>query len=322
MRIKYNVETQLVFQIGDPMDHSCAAYLHSYMYELANLNALCVQVTIPKGRLPEFIASVRLLNANGFGITMPHKSDIVDYLDECDEMSRLFRCVNHVKLVDGKLIGVGLDGLGMALSIEDRTGPVKGRNVLVIGSGAVAGPVAVNLVQRGAAGVTFVNRTIEKAQQVAGKLQAFTGIKAQARPLDSAFLEAIAPEHDLVVQCTSLGMAGSGADFESFAFVDRLPAQAVVADALYPTTRLLETARARGLATVNGVGMMVQQQIAATEFRFGVRLPASVLPAAEEALAVAIAMRQCRYDRRARAAAQAPAQTAAQAETQGGQQDA
>lgn len=307
MRVKYNIETQLVYQIGDPMDHSCAAYLQSYMFELANLNAICVQATIPKGKLPEFVASMRLLGASGIGITMPHKSDIVDYLDECDEMSRLFRCVNHVKIVDGKLIGIGLDGLGMALSIEDRTGPVKGKNVLVIGAGSVSGPVAANLVQRGASGVTFVNRTLDKAQQVAAKLHCFTGVEAHFGSLDSQYLEEIAPEFDLVVQCTSLGMAGHNANFDSLAFVDRLPAHAVVADALYPTTSLLEAAKARGLATVNGVGMMVQQQIAATEFRFGVRLPASILPDAEEALAIAITMRQCRYDRRAKAAAAAQA---------------
>ena len=93
MRVKYDVDTQLIFQIGDPIDHSTAAFLHNEMYDLANINAVCVPILVKKGTLPEFTEAVRRLNLNGFDITMPHKSDIIPLLDECDETSRLFNSV-------------------------------------------------------------------------------------------------------------------------------------------------------------------------------------------------------------------------------------
>ena len=98
MRVKYNVDTHLIFQIGDPVDHATAPFLHNAMYDLANVNAICTPVFVPRGHLPEFIQAVKTIGASGFDITMPHKSDIIPLLDECDEASRVFNCVNHVKL--------------------------------------------------------------------------------------------------------------------------------------------------------------------------------------------------------------------------------
>ena len=115
MRVKYDTDTQLLFQIGDPLDHACACYIHNRMYELANLNAVNLNVVVKKGELPEFIASCKQLGVKGFDITMPHKTDVIPLCDEVEEFSREFACVNHVKIRDGKLIGVGLDGMGMAM---------------------------------------------------------------------------------------------------------------------------------------------------------------------------------------------------------------
>ena len=82
MRVKYDVDTQLLFQIGDPLDHACACTIHNRMYELANLNAVNLNVVVKKGELPAFIQSCKQLGVKGFDITMPHKSDIIPLCDE------------------------------------------------------------------------------------------------------------------------------------------------------------------------------------------------------------------------------------------------
>ena len=133
MRVKYDVDTQLLFQIGDPLDHACACTIHNRMYELANLNAVNLNVVVKKGELPAFIQSCKQLGVKGFDITMPHKSDIIPLCDEVEPFSREFNCVNHVKIRDGKLIGVGLDGLGMVMAIEDSGFPIYGSKVLMLG---------------------------------------------------------------------------------------------------------------------------------------------------------------------------------------------
>ena len=295
MRVKYNLDTTLVCQIGDPLDHSCAAFVHNAMYDIANLNAVCLTVEVKKGGLPKFIEAARTLNMNGFDITMPHKTDIIQYLDVCEESSRAFKCVNHVKFVDGKLHGVGLDGVGMGLAIEHAGVKIKDSVVLILGAGAVAGPIAAALCERGTKKVIVANRTAEKAKYIADTLKKLYNVETECGPLTADYLEKAAGGANIVVQCTSLGMKGHDAQFESLEFLKALPKDAAVADVLYPTTKLLETAESLGLKTINGMGMMLYQQFAMMEFRFGVKLPDYALDAAHEALELAIVLRDRRF---------------------------
>ena len=297
MRVKYNVDTHLIFQIGDPVDHATAPFLHNAMYGLANVNAICTPVFVPRGHLPEFIQAVKTIGASGFDITMPHKSDIIPLLDECDEASRVFNCVNHVKLVDGKLIGIGLDGVGMGLAIADVTSTLEGKSVLILGAGAVSGPIAADLCSRGCTRVTVANRTVEKAEHVAKTLESVYHIDTASGPLTEEFLEKAAAEADIVVQCTSLGMMGSNQNYESLAFMDKLRPGTVCADVLYPTSAFLQRAEALGMTTVSGLGMLLNQQIAMIDFRFGIKLPQECLKIAEESLVCAVALRDLRDKR-------------------------
>ena len=294
MRVKYNIDTALVCQIGDPMDHSCAAFVHNAMYEIANLNAVSLTVKVKKGGLPQFIEAARTLNIKGFDITMPHKTDVIEYLDVCEESSRAFKCVNHVKFVDGKLHGVGLDGVGMGLAIQYDGVKIKDSAVLILGAGSVAGPVAADLCARGAKKVIVANRTQEKAKYIADTLKQLYKVETEYGPLNEDYLCKAARSTNILVQCTSLGLAGHDAQYESLEFLKALPKDAAVADVLYPTSKLLETAGGLGLKTISGMGMMLYQQFAMMEFRFGINMPDYALDAAGEALELAIVMRNRR----------------------------
>ncbi len=294
MRVKYNVDTKLVFQIGDPLDQGCAAFLHNAMYEYANVNAVCVDAVIPKGGLSSFIEAVKTLKADGFDITTPHKTDIIPYLDECDAVSRIFGCVNHVKLRDGKLIGVGLDGAGMGMAIESKIGKdIKGRRLLIVGGGAVAGLIGADLCVRGVSEVTIVNRTVEKARHISDALHELYGIPCRFAPLNRETLNEFASETDLVVQCTSLGN-GAWDEFGLSAFFSGLPQSCVVADVLYPDTEFIRKACSCHLTAIDGRGMLFYQQLAMMQFRFGLALPEEALLEAEEAVEIAVAMRRLR----------------------------
>jgi shikimate dehydrogenase len=300
MRLKFNADTQLVFQIGDPIEHACAGFLHNAMYDLANVNAVCTLVRLEKGKLPEFIESAKLLGINGFDITTPHKTDIIQYLDECDEASRVFNCVNHVKIRDGKLIGTGLDAVGMGLSIENGAGgpgSLKGQSALILGAGAVAGPIAADLCERGVKTIFVANRTVSKAEYITGRLKDLYGVTIDAGDLEHEYLSSVAQKSDIVVQCTSIGLPGHPGGFPSLEFVKEVPKHGIAADVLYPKTDFLDVCEANGLKTINGMGMLLYQQIAMIDFRFGVKLDESCLSIAEESLVSCIAMRQLRDQR-------------------------
>jgi len=294
MRVKFNIDTMLYIQIGSPMDHSCAALVHNKMYEIANLNAVNITLEVKKGELAKFIEAAKTFNAKGFDITMPHKSDIIQYLDVCEESSRAFKCVNHVKIVDGKLHGVGLDGVSMGLAIQHDGVKIKDSVVLILGAGAVAGPIAADLVQRGAKKIIVANRTQEKAKYIVDTLKQLYKTEAEYGPFTDDYICKAAQGADILVQCTSLGMAGQEPQYESFEFLKKLPKDAAVAEVLFPTSKLLETAGALGLKTVSGMGMMLHQQLAMMEFKFGIKMPDYTLDAAHEALELAIVVRDRR----------------------------
>ncbi|MGI6669560.1 MAG: shikimate dehydrogenase family protein [Acetivibrionales bacterium] len=293
MRVKHDINTKYCCQIGYPLDYSCAAYVHNAMYDFANVNAICLNVEVKEGELAAFIDASKTMKMIGFDITMPHKTNIIQYLDECDESSRVFKCVNHVKWEDGKLIGVGLDGVGMGMAIARNT-QVKDKDVLILGAGAVAGPIAADLCERGARSVSVLNRTVEKAEYIAQKISDMYGVKTDCGEMTDKNLKKFASRSNLVVQCTSLGAVGQAEDYESVDFIDELPDDATVADVLYPRTTILIRAKERGLKIVNGMGMLANQQIAMMKFRFGIDLPNSALKVAEEAVAIAVAMRDYR----------------------------
>lgn len=298
MRVKHDVNTKYSCQIGYPLDYSCAAYVHNAMYAAANLNAVCLSVEVEKGKLPEFIAANKAMGMTGFDLTMPHKSDIIQYLDECEESSRVFRCVNHVKWVGDKLVGVGLDGVGMGMAIEYEGVEIKDRDLLILGAGAVAGPIAADLCKRGARSAVILNRTEEKAAYIAEKLTELYGIRAESGVMNEKNLYDYAAKTDLLVQCTSLGAAGHEEDYEDVSFLDRMPSHAAVADVLYPRTRILDRARELGLKAIDGMGMMLHQQRAMMEFRFGITMPEESLDYAREALAEAVALRELRLEKK------------------------
>lgn len=300
MRVKFDTDTKLLFQIGDPLDHACACYIHNEMYELANINAINLSQVVKKGELPQFIEACKTLGVMGFDITMPHKTDVIPLCDEVEEFSREFQCVNHVKIRDGKLIGVGLDGLGMAMAIEASGAKIQDTTVMMLGAGAVSGPIAAELCKMGAKKVIILNRTVSKAEVIAKALHKyFDDVTTVTDGLTPEAMKKYAPETELVVQCTNLGMSGHEQDYEDLSFVDLLPKTATIADVIFnpERTSILLAGEKNGLRVINGMGMLVNQEKAMMKFHFDIDMGDEFATEGEEALLIALAMRQLRTRR-------------------------
>lgn len=293
MPVKFDVDTQIIYNIGDPMAHSCATFMHNAVYNLANINAVNLTAVIPKGGLEKFIEAARTLGVAGFDLTTPHKSDIVPFLDECEPAAAAFRCVNCVKFEAGRMIGMGVDGIGLSLATQAQFGPVKGKRVLILGAGAVAGLAANEFFMAGAKEITIANRTVERAWHIAETIEKLHGYTCTCCPMEERFLREAAEQADLLVQCTSVGRL-SEKPYPGLCVVDALPSHCKVVDVLYPDTQLLAACRQRGLETMTGQRMMVYQQIAKMKFRFGIDFPETLLPEVEEAVAVGVTMVQFR----------------------------
>ncbi|XXT10974.1 shikimate dehydrogenase [Sorangium sp. So ce367] len=197
---------------------------------------------------------MRALGIRGLGVSMPYKQAVIPWLDELDPVAERIGAVNTIVNNDGRLRGYNTDWIGAVRALEEVT-RLGGARVLLLGAGGAARAVAFGLAERGAS-VTVANRDLEKARRLAA------AVGGAAVPLDAA---ALSPDHDVLVNATSLGMAE--VDPRSPVPEEWLREGLLVMDIVYKPmiTELVAAARRRGATAVHGGRMLLHQ--AAEQFR-------------------------------------------------------
>ena len=264
MLVELKNTTKKLCVIGDPVLHSKSPLIQNTMIKALGLDYVYLCQPVKAGETARWLEAAKAADYAGFNATMPHKEALLPLMDELDEDARLCRSVNTVCIREGKAYGYNTDGQGFLRALLDHGVDPAGRRVVVLGAGGAAKAVALKLSQRGAASVTVCNRTAEKAaalcaQDPAGRLE--------PAGFDRAVLRALCARGDLLVNCTSLGMAGTAGQFEDLSFLEALPAGTPVCDLIYhpAETALLARARALGHPAVNGLGMLLHQAVLALE---------------------------------------------------------
>ena len=251
--------------IGDPVLHSKSPIIHASMLAALGLDIDYTAHVVRRGELPEYLAWARDNGVTGFNATMPHKEDLLPLLDKIDPLAQSIGAVNTVCLRDGKWVGFNTDGGGAVAALKDGLGvEPAGLTVTLLGAGGAARAVALALSQAGAARVYVCNRILGRA----GELCAHDPLgRLSPAPFDTDTLSRLAAQSRLLVNCTNLGMEGCPGQFEGFGFLDALPTDAGVFDLIYhpAETELLSQARRRGLNTLNGLPMLVNQAVLALE---------------------------------------------------------
>jgi shikimate dehydrogenase len=221
--------------------------LHNAAFEAAGLDWRFVAFEVAPGSAAGAVAAMRTLGIGGYAVTTPHKADVADAVDEVDRAAADLRSVNTVVLGDdGSTFGASTDGAGFVDSLRSSEFHLVGAKVVVVGAGAAARSIVDALGRAGVGDLVVVNRTPDRADEVAG-LAAIARVGAIDELVDAS----------LLVNTTSVGM---GSDHTP---VDRslLHAELTVADIVYHPleTALLRDARSVGARVVDGLGMLVHQ---------------------------------------------------------------
>ena len=240
--------------IGDPIAHTLSPTIHT---KIAEHLGFCCEYTahhVKNGELGRFVEMAKAENFAGFNVTIPHKKDIMDFLDECDPYARKCGAVNTVKITDGKLKGYNTDGDGLYASLRQNGVLMDRSRVLLLGAGGAALSICQKAIDMGAL-VTVLCRTPQKAAAFAER----NGVIV--RELSPAVQQDCAKGADIIINATPLGMEGIPDDFEDFSFLDET--EAAVCDIVYKPseTSLLRESRKRGLRAFNGLGMLINQAI-------------------------------------------------------------
>jgi len=250
--------------IGDPIEHSKSPAMHNSWFEELSIDATYIPVHVSCENLESAVAGLKTLGASGWNITIPHKTAIIPYLDELDELAEKMGAVNTVvRTKEGKLKGYNTDGVGFVRSLEEAVGKShKDKPVLLIGAGGAARGIAFAMQQQGYTNLTIANRTVANAQAIVDEM----GI---GNAISLADAEESLADFGILVQMTSAGLATG--NFSMPFSLERLAKGAIVADIVYNPlmTPFLKAADEKGATVVTGLGMFVHQGAIAFEHWLG-----------------------------------------------------
>jgi len=250
--------------IGDPIEHSKSPAMHNAWFEEMSVEATYIPLHVSSEQLGAAVAGLKTLGASGWNVTIPHKTAIIPYLDELDELAQKMGAVNTVvRTTEGKLIGYNTDGVGFVRSLEGAVGSShKDKPVLLVGAGGAARGIAFAMQQQGYSDLTMTNRTVANAQAIVDEM----GI---GRAISLKEAEETLAHFSIIVQMTSAGLATG--NFSMPFSLNRLAKGAIVADIVYNPlmTPFLQAAEEKGATIVTGLGMFVHQGAIAFEHWLG-----------------------------------------------------
>ncbi|MEE1133690.1 MAG: shikimate dehydrogenase, partial [Methanobrevibacter sp.] len=157
--------TNIVALIGHPVEHSFSPPMHNAAFQKLDMDWAYVAFDVNPNNLKSAVEGAKALNIKGFNVTIPHKIDVMEFLDEIDEVADLIGAVNTIDFKSMK--GYNTDGIGAVKAIEEVT-PIKNRNVVVAGAGGASRAISFYIAKYGAESLTILNRNVEKAQNLAG----------------------------------------------------------------------------------------------------------------------------------------------------------
>lgn len=247
--MKITTETKLYGIIGHPIKHSISPGIHNFLFNYFHINAVYVAFDVEPYMLKHTVNGLKALKIQGCNITLPHKEKIIKYIDEVDEEARIIGAVNTIKLEQGKIKGYNTDSRGFLASLKKYVPDIKRKKIAVIGAGGAAKAVVYALLKENAF-VRVFNRTYEKAVKLKEK---FKNVKVY--PLSQ---EEMLKDAEIVINATSCGL---NKDDEMLFSPSILKKDAVFYELIYNETPLQYEARRRGIRTIDGKDMLIEQAL-------------------------------------------------------------
>jgi shikimate dehydrogenase len=252
------------FVCGHPIAHSRSPMIHGYWLRQYAIAGSYAAIDVAPDDFPQFVKGLGRSGFVGGNVTIPHKEAAHSLVARRDQAAELIGAVNTLWLDEGTVHGGNTDAYGFAANL-DKSAPgwERAQRAVVLGAGGASRAVVFALQQRGIKDIRIVNRTVERAVELAHRFGG--GVSAHA----PAALAELLGDADLLVNASALGMHGGDAPAD----VTRLSDHAIVTDIVYVPlqTPLLAAAAARGLKTVDGLGMLLHQAVPGFERWFGIR---------------------------------------------------
>ncbi|KXG44993.1 shikimate dehydrogenase [Tepidibacillus decaturensis] len=257
-----NSETGIIGLIGHPVAHSKSPQMHNASLRNLGLNDIYLAFDVKPENLKDAIQGMRALYFKGCNVTIPHKVNVIPFLDEISEEAARIGAVNTIVNKDGKLIGYNTDGEGYLRSLKEETGfQLHGKRIMILGAGGASRAISYTLSHQPIEGIVLVNRDLNKANALLNELKQTDFHKAITYHELPYEMEQV----DLIINTTSIGMYPNIK--ETLIKKEWIQPHHLVSDIVYNPleTKLLQDAKAQGAKIHSGLGMFIYQGVIAFE---------------------------------------------------------
>jgi shikimate dehydrogenase len=240
--------------LGDPISHSQSPAIHnlfaSQLHQTINYKAF----HIIQNELKKFIIEYKKKGGKGLNVTLPHKTAVMEYLDEISPRAAKAGAVNTLIFDENKIIGDNTDGIGLINDLENNFHRnIKNKNILIIGAGGASRGIISPLMEKEPSSLTIANRTASKANQLVSRFQQYLNI-------DACGIDALKPDqpYDIIINATSAAITSTSIDFPYFIIAKNT----ICYDLSYgssPTQFMLWAMENGAECAIQGWGMLIEQ---------------------------------------------------------------
>ena len=270
-----NFLSQLTGSFAMPAAENPTVAMVEAAYRHHGLDWRYINCEVPPEKLADAVKGARAMGWAGFNCSLPHKVEVIQYLDGLGASAEVIGAVNCAVRRDGKFIGENTDGKGFLQSLHEVINP-EGLRAVMFGAGGAARACAVEMALAGLSHITIVNRDAKRGQILVDLINSKTPAKAELVEWDKAFI--VPADTAIVVNATSIGLYP---DVEARVKVDMasITPSMVVADIIPnpPRTALIREAEARGCRVIDGLGMLVNQGVIGIKYWTGVDVDPGVM---------------------------------------------
>lgn len=251
--------------IGNPVEHTLSPLIHNTLAKKLSHNLVYVPFHVDEGKIQAAVEGAYALNLLGLNVTVPYKSQVMEGLIQIDELAEKIGAVNTLVRMEGGFKGYNTDMPGLYRAMSSEGIQIEGQEIILLGAGGAARAVAFLCASKNASKVYLLNRSIEKAQAVAGEVNAKTG-KNVIHPLALSDYRQLPDRKFLAIQATSVGLYPDTerAVIEDEAFYQKIHTGY---DLIYKPfhTRFMQLVKEQGGKAYHGLKMLLYQGIIAYE---------------------------------------------------------
>jgi len=254
--------------IGDPIDHSLSPNIHSAAFRELDLDCSYIAFRIPKGELVEGLEGLKKIKIDGFNVTIPHKIEMMKYLDKMDESCSVIGAVNTVSNKEGIFKGYNTDMDGFLEPFKKKELNIVNKKILLVGAGGAARAIVAGFAKEKANSISIANRTLENAKSLS-EFSKKVGLNSNAIKIED--VKESAKDYDIIVNATSIGLKNEPSPIS----LDGINEKTIVYDIVYMpmNTDFIKKAKDNGAIVIFGYEMLLGQAVRSFEIWHGMEAP-------------------------------------------------